>query len=345
MEMPVVLVLAPAGRNATVAASLLRATDCEVEICTDLQDVMARIEKAHCFLVTEEALLNGDRTEFAAWMDGQPAWSDFPIVILTVRGSPVDTRLSFLDQHAVALERPFQPSTLVNAVRAAVRARRRQLEVKAYIDETLELNQRQKLLIRELHHRVKNTLSNVQAMMRATAHTSKNIDSFLSDFSARIVSLAETHNMLTDDYWQTASLALMLGKQLEHYDVAEGNRVLIEGPEVQLVADLAVPLGMAIHELASNSSRYGCLSRPEGRLAVTWTTVADDESGSAVDLNWLERNGPRVEKPSRRGFGTALLEKVLTVQCAASIDLRYEPEGFSCSIRMPLRERRLVPVY
>jgi two-component sensor histidine kinase len=261
-----------------------------------------------------------------------------------MRGTEFDKRLSFLDRYLIVLERPFLASSLANSVRSALRARSRQLEVKKYIEEKEEVAARQKLLIRELHHRVKNTLANVRAMMGATAKSSGTVEEFVSDFSARIVSLADTHSMLTDDYWQTASLQKMLEGELRHYETQDKPRILVEGPNVLLVADIAIPVGMAFHELASNSSKFGALSRPNGRLDVRWS-VAKSGDTHVVDLNWLEHGGPRVDQPKRRGFGTTLLEKVLTVQCDAKVNLDYRPEGLVFTMALPLRQTRLVPSY
>ena len=340
----VVLVLAPTGRDAKVAASILSTNGITPRVCASLDEALALLDAAQCLVVAEEALTNSDRSHFATWLEDQPAWSDFPIVLLTMRGTEFDKRLAFLDRYLIVLERPFLASSLANSVRSALRARARQLEVKSYIDEKQEVADRQKLLIRELHHRVKNTLANVRAMMGATARSSGSVDDFVRDFSARIVSLADTHSMLTDDYWQMASLRELLEAELRHYETHDKPRIVLEGPHVGLVADIAIPVGMAFHELASNSSKFGALSRPQGRLDVRWS-VGSAGDAQIVNLEWLERDGPAVEPPKRRGFGTTLLEKVVTVQCDASVELNYHRDGLRFTMALPLRHTRLVPAY
>ena len=339
-----VLVLAPVGRDAKIAASILATHQIAARVCDSLEEAVPLLDEAQCLVVAEEALINSDRSRFAAWLESQPAWSDFPIVLLTMRGSEVDTRLAFLDRYLIVLERPFLASSLANSVRSALRARARQREVQSYIEQKQEVANRQKLLIRELHHRVKNTLANVRAMMGATAKSSGNIDDFVRDFSARLVSLADTHSMLTDDYWQTASLHKMLESELDHYDTRHRPRIVLEGPNVALVADIAIPVGMAFHELASNSSKFGALSSARGRLDVRWSVGTFGDS-QIVNLDWRERNGPEVEQPKRRGFGTTLLEKVVTVQCNAKIELNYHRDGLQFTMALPLRNTRLVPSY
>lgn len=339
-----VLVLAPVGRDARIAASILATNGIRSHICANLDETLTYLDQAQCLVVAAEALISSNRTQFAAWLDNQPTWSDFPIVLMTMRGAEIDKRLSFLDGYLIVLERPFLASSLTNSVRSALRARARQLEVKSYIEQKQEVADRQKLLIRELHHRVKNTLANVRAMMGATAKSSGSVEDFIRDFSARIVSLADTHSMLTDDYWQMASLHKLLESELRHYDTNDKSRVLLKGPDVALVADIAIPVGMAFHELASNSSKYGALSRPQGRLEVRWSV---DSSGSSkiVTLDWQERDGPVVEQPAKRGFGTTLLEKVVTVQCDAKVELSYHRDGLRFAMALPLRDTRLVPGY
>lgn len=341
---PKVIILAPLGRDAVVAASILGNAGISNRICPSLPDVMQEIHTAHCLIATDEALVNSDRTDLAAWLSDQPPWSDFPVVLLVMKGAEIDHRLDFLSRYVIVLERPLRASSLANAVQAAIRARERQLEVRASIEEISELAERQRLLIRELHHRVKNTLANVRAMLAITARSATNVDAFVSDFTARITSLANTHSMLTDDYWQTASLRGLLEDQMQPYCVDGKPRCDFSGPEVDLVADIAVPIGMAFHELATNSVKFGSLSRPSGRIDVEWRTEEVDDK-TVVVLDWRERNGPEVKRPTHKGFGTVLLEKVVTVQCEAEIELDYAPEGFHMSLRLPLRERRLVPAY
>ncbi|WP_091586087.1 sensor histidine kinase [Mesorhizobium qingshengii] len=341
---PEVLVLAPLGRDAQIAASILATSQICTRICSSLEETVPLLVEAQCLVVAEEALISSDRATFASWLDNQPAWSDFPIVLLVMRGTEFDKRLAFLDRYLIVLERPFLASSLANSVRSALRARARQLEVKSYIEQRQEVADRQQLLIRELHHRVKNTLANVRAMMGATARSSGSIEDFVRDFSARIVSLADTHSMLTDDYWQTASLKKLLEGELRHYETRDRPRILLDGPDVALVADIAIPVGMAFHELASNSSKFGALSRPHGRLDVRWS-VRGASNVRIVNLDWREHDGPKVEPPKRRGFGTTLLEKVVAVQCDAKVELNYDRDGLHFTMALPLRDTRLVPAY
>ena len=187
-------------------------------------------------------------------------------------------------------------------------------------------------------------------MSGGSARSATSVETFYGAFSDRIVSLAKTHNLLTEDYWQTASLAEILRNELDPYDDASGTRITLEGPMVELNADLAVPTGMAIHELTTNAAKYGALSAPRGRIAVAWSVgLAEQGPGGEgerrLHLDWTETGGPPATEPTRRGFGSNLLQRVLTVQCGALIQFDFRPSGLHFHMEAPLVARRLVPSY
>ncbi|WP_243375682.1 PAS domain-containing protein, partial [Microvirga solisilvae] len=128
------------------------------------------------------------------------------------------------------------------------------------ITDRKHAEERQQLLIRELHHRVKNTLATVQAIVGSTARTATSIDDFYQGFVGRIVSLARTHNLLTEDLWQKADLRELVQTELGPYEDEARNRILVEGPHIELPSEAAVPIGMAIHELTTNAAKHGALS-------------------------------------------------------------------------------------
>ncbi|WP_425493317.1 sensor histidine kinase [Microvirga zambiensis] len=339
-----VLILAPHGRDGAVASAILDEVGIIATACPSLAALVAGLEEAACAVVTEEALLSADRRELAEWVERQPPWSDLPFILLTHRGGEPVGHLTDLLGNVTVLERPFHPAVLVNAVRSAFRARQRQREVEAHLKERQRTHERQALLIRELHHRVKNTLATVQGLLGATARSTHSVDEFYRSFADRIVSLANTHNLLTEDYWQTAPLVAMLRNELAHYDDGGAGRITLDGPSVELSADLAVPIGMAVHELTTNAAKHGALSVPGGQISVAWT-VQDLDAGRRLTIDWVERGGPPVDPPRRKGFGSTLLHRVLTHQCRAAINIAYGREGLSCHIDIPLLKERLVPEY
>jgi PAS domain S-box-containing protein len=206
------------------------------------------------------------------------------------------------------------------------------------ITERKRVEERQSLLIRELHHRVKNTLATVQAIVGSTARTSTSIDEFYRAFVGRIVSLAHTHSLLTEDEWQTVPLRKLLADELRPYD--EGaRRVVLRGPDVELPSGFAVPIGMAIHELTTNAAKYGSLSRRSGRVEVGWAISAGENGHRRLELEWRERDGPPVSPPKHQGFGSRLLQRVLTTQVQANVTIDFEPEGLRLKMVAPLPER------
>jgi two-component sensor histidine kinase len=187
-------------------------------------------------------------------------------------------------------------------------------------------------------------LALVQSLLGSTARSSRSIDEFYAAFSARIASLAKTQTLLTEDYWQTACLREMLEQELRPVIKGQHDRAVLHGAPVDLSADLAVPLGMALHELTSNAARHGALSVPEGGVEVAWR-VRRVNGARKLHLRWAERGGPTIREPQHRGFGSTLLERVLPMQANADVQITYKPQGLTFRMEAPLIEHRLVPEY
>lgn len=207
------------------------------------------------------------------------------------------------------------------------------------IEERKQAQTQQSLLIRELHHRVKNTLATVQAVVGATARSALSIEDFYQAFVGRIISLANTHSLLTEAVWQTASLREILEKELRPYNDTRGERIVLNGPAVELPSDAAVPIGMAIHELTTNAAKYGALSVPGGKVAVSWE-AEPAEDGTRLKLVWEERGGPVVSAPTRQGFGSRLLHRVLATQLNAKVEMDFNATGLRVAIDSVLKQAR-----
>jgi PAS domain S-box-containing protein len=225
--------------------------------------------------------------------------------------------------------------------RAADGTPMRLVGVVADITDRKVAQERQTLLIRELHHRVKNTLATVQAIVGSTARSAATVDEFYDGFVGRIVSLAHTHNLLTDDLWQTAALGELLANELGPYDDQSGKRVAVTGPPVELPSQAAVPIGMAIHELTTNAAKYGALSVRGGRIVIAWEVV-EASSGRHLRFRWTEHGGPPVAPPTRQGFGSRLLQRVLTTQLQADVKIDFDAGGLRFWMELPLADQPAV---
>jgi len=241
-------------------------------------------------------------------------------------------------------DQAFVLQTLAHQVMSELELRRAIAERDVALAASREAEQRQALLVRELHHRIRNSLAMVQSLLGATARTTGSVAEFYRSFSARSGSLAKTQTLLTEDYWQTAPLRELVLKELRPFAGETQPRYTLNGPEVDLSADLAVPVGMALHELTINAAKYGALSVPGGVVEVTWGLRTVD-GVRKVHLEWQERGGPPSRVPEREGFGSTLLRRVLPMQTKADVVVEFNNDGLRCRIEAPLVEKRLVPEY
>jgi two-component sensor histidine kinase len=191
----------------------------------------------------------------------------------------------------------------------------------------------QRLLIGELHHRVKNTLSVVQSLISLSLRSADNMDDFRDSIIARIGSLAKTHTLLVEGEATAASLRTMIEGEVEAH--SGGHRIALDGPDVTLPSQVAVAVGMALHELITNAVKYGALSVPAGHVDLRWA-VKPGDGGDHLLMEWLENGGPVVHKPERRGFGSALLERVLSPELNGEVAVDYRPEGVRARIEARL---------
>ncbi len=198
----------------------------------------------------------------------------------------------------------------------------------------------QALLVRELHHRVRNTLATVQGVMNSTARTAETIEDYQWAFSGRISSLARTHSLLTEEIQQFVSFPNLLKQEVGIYADGVTDRVVLEGPDIELPSQLAVPLGMTIHELTTNAYKHGALSAPRGRVTVTWA-VMPLTNKRVLTCHWVESGGPLVSPPSKQGFGSIILTRVLAQQIGAKVSATYASTGFELTAEIPLNIERV----
>ncbi|NIK50146.1 sensor histidine kinase [Variibacter gotjawalensis] len=182
-----------------------------------------------------------------------------------------------------------------------------------------------RLLLRELTHRSKNLLAVIQAMARQTARHVGSTEAFLDQFSARLQALATSHDLLVQESWHGASLHELVRMQLSHHLDRFESQLTFDGPPVLLKPEAAQGLGLGLHELATNAVKYGALSVPQGRIDIRWRRMPADE-GHGIELTWQEQNVPNVKMPTRRGFGSTVIERHLARSLDAEVKLEF-PEG------------------
>jgi len=198
-----------------------------------------------------------------------------------------------------------------------------------------QLEQRHELMIRELRHRSGNLFSQLLALFSQTAKNSRNMADLTNKYQARVLALANAHRLITEAGWKATSLAELLRVILGPYL----DRTSFSGPDVELAPDPTFTLSAALHELAANAIKHGSLSRPQGRLELSWS-VARPRHGTTLTFDWVERNGPPARRPRRTGFGTRLIGLVIERQMNGQVHPSYTRQGFSTRLIVPLAHER-----
>jgi two-component sensor histidine kinase/CheY-like chemotaxis protein len=188
----------------------------------------------------------------------------------------------------------------------------------------------QKLILGELHHRIKNTLATVSAIASQSFRTATSIEHGQKAMEGRLIALGRAHDLLMQVSWANAGLTLTLSGATEPYDSKGARRFYFNGPDVRITSGAVIALAMTFNELCTNTTKFGALSIPAGRVDIAWT--ADNER---LRLSWTERSGPVVEPPTRRSFGTRMMESV-GQQLNGRVQLDYKPSGFVYSLDVPL---------
>jgi two-component sensor histidine kinase len=202
----------------------------------------------------------------------------------------------------------------------------------AALERERSLHQRQRLLVEELDHRVKNNLSIVQAIARQTLKPAVCRPEVRAEFDSRLIALSSAHEVLTRTGWEEVELTELITNLLRALGIRR-ERVRIHGPGLTIRAEAATTLTLAMHELATNALKYGALSVERGSVDITWRS--EDQR---LHLEWREQEGPPVRLPEKRGFGSSMLERALAREFGGTVELRFVPEGVQCIIEAPLRD-------
>lgn len=322
-----VLILAARRRDSDLARRLLTEAGFPALACCSATHLTREIRKgAGCAVITNEAIDGSAAQMLHAWVQEQPAWSDLPIIVLISKGDESARGNSARELQDILgnisfVERPFHPSTLASVVRAAMRSRSRQYEAR-------ELLERYELLARELQHRTKNLLA---VILSITGASLRNGGDGSEALISRLHALAGAQDLLMEGDGRGAFLMDIVRAITNSF----GNRILVDGPQVHLSPTLAQGFALIVHELATNSAKHGALSRDEGSVFVGWT-VAVGADVTTLHFKWKEQGGPPTAPPTRKGFGTVLLERALATS-GTPPRFNYSSRGFSyeLSVKLP----------
>lgn len=190
----------------------------------------------------------------------------------------------------------------------------------------------QKLILGELHHRIKNTLATVSAIASQSFRAAPSIEAGQKAMEGRLSALGRAHDMLMQVSWESASLTHTFSSATEPYDSQGARRFHFNGPDLKITSGAVIALAMTFNELCTNTTKFGALSVPLGRVEIGWTI---DELKQRLHLVWTESGGPAVKPPTRQSFGTRMM-KSLGQQLSGEVQLVYEPSGFMYSLDVPL---------
>jgi two-component system CheB/CheR fusion protein len=262
-------------------------------------------------------------TDILCHVDGMNLKDDVPRVLETL--TPLEKRVVQHDGsvHYLKRVRPYRTSDdTVDGV------------LITFLDITSVVEiEKQQLLVDELNHRVRNVLAVVLAMCSQTLRRAKTLEEFEAVFVGRIDALAAAYTLVARENWSEVSLREILDLELRPH--VRSSNTTMEGPNVSLPPRVALVLGIAVHELATNAVRHGALSVPSGEVSVSWHIETGAPSRSVV-LEWHESGGPAVTPPSRRGFGLSLLERSVSLELGGTASVTFNPDGVQARFSVPL---------
>ncbi|WQH01381.1 sensor histidine kinase [Rhodopseudomonas palustris] len=196
-----------------------------------------------------------------------------------------------------------------------------------------------KLIVGELHHRIKNTLATVLAIVSQSLRGVTQAEHAREAIEGRLIALGKAHDLLLQERWSDADLGQIVRGAVTAFDDPRASRVTIAGPDVRLGSGAVIAIAMTLNELCTNAIKYGALSAAEGHVEITWTL---DPATQRMHLNWLERNGPPAAIPTHQGFGTRLIE-MLGKQLNGEVSLSYDAAGFAYRLDAPLASLMAAP--
>jgi len=229
--------------------------------------------------------------------------------------------------------KPFNPSEL--RVAETLRATLIEVVLRLADEASAERHQaqaRQELLIAELNHRVRNILGLIRGLIRQSQGTAGTIEEFVKVVDGRVHALARAHNQITDDHWGPAPLQAMIDAEAAAF-VDKNDRIVVQGEPVFLNPLAYSTLALVVHELVTNSNKYGSLSVEDGKVILGWHR----DPGGDLILEWRETGGPKVKTPTRKGFGTTIIDRSVPYDLGGKVDVTYDPAGVRAVFCIPAR--------
>ena len=190
----------------------------------------------------------------------------------------------------------------------------------------------QNLIVEELHHRIKNTLATVAAIVSQSLRNLQGIEHAQHAIEGRLLALGRAHDLLLQGKWSSADLGTVVRSAIEAFDNPDEPKFSISGPDIRMTSGAVIAVAMTLNELCTNTTKFGALSVPEGRVDVAWTI---DQQTHRLHLTWTEKNGPVVQPPAKRSFGTRLIE-TLGKQLRGDVQLAYPSTGFLYTFDAPI---------
>lgn len=203
------------------------------------------------------------------------------------------------------------------------------------ITDRKRLSEQLRLMVNELNHRVKNSLATVQGIAAQSLRDAKPLIEAREAFMHRLFAFAKTHDVLTECSWAGATLEDVVDAAINFLQDNDRTRIQMHGPSVRLTPRAALVFSLVMHELATNAVKYGALSNDAGHVHLAWRLTPADGPAPRLSLSWREANGPPVAPPTRRGFGSRLIQGHLAVELNGVVNCDYAPAGFVCSIDVP----------
>ena len=337
---PRVLILAPLGDDAEALANAVSECGYRSQAFTDEPSFheeleMDRPEEALFVVVTHEGAGEMTGEALQRTFDREPSWARLPVLFLVADAKRKPPACGVLDQVRNAppflvLERPVSRAILNHALSTLAEARRRQYETRDIMQQLEAAERQQRFLLDEMRHRVRNSLSVLQAMFSMSARSATSLDGFVNTFSERLQNIANAHAALSRESGGDRRLTELLRDHVEPYST-HSRQLILEGPPARLKGKVSFEFALTVHELATNAAKYGAFSTERGEVHVRWH---EGEDGDLV-LNWTENNGPPVDAPAEHGLGLTLVAGFSIA--GASAEIEFPREGLVWRVRLPAR--------